>query len=249
MVGRASSVFLAISKDGEKVVAGLHLIGHMKRNFLEEFPFLFAQRSLVSLLLEILSPFSISSCRPVTCKGNSRKARRTVMSPAGVHVSDFSSLWEWMVVFLDITLGMYCQSARFLCWPNFYLFYSYLIPQGTKEAPSQHFVHKYSSSTPQRRYKRHPDPIHSRLWSVQDRRNAERVRMSRWIAYRFWIMVLNWDRRRLWIQATKKRKTKPGKKVPPWILRESQAFERYSFQFVHVSPLIRNFCKVPLLLL
>jgi hypothetical protein len=36
-----------------------------------------------------------------------REKRRSVTRPAGVHISDFSSLWELMVAFLDITLGVY----------------------------------------------------------------------------------------------------------------------------------------------
>ena len=35
-----------------------------------------------------------------------RVKRRVVTSPAGVHISDFSSLWELMVSFLDIVIGM-----------------------------------------------------------------------------------------------------------------------------------------------
>ncbi len=33
--------------------------------------------------------------------------RHSVTRPAGVHISDFSSLWELMVAFMDIALGMY----------------------------------------------------------------------------------------------------------------------------------------------
>jgi len=35
-----------------------------------------------------------------------REKRRVVMFPAGVHISDFSSLWELLVAFLDIVVGM-----------------------------------------------------------------------------------------------------------------------------------------------
>jgi len=36
-----------------------------------------------------------------------REKRRSVTCPAGVHISDFSSLWELMVAFMDVALGMY----------------------------------------------------------------------------------------------------------------------------------------------
>jgi hypothetical protein len=35
-----------------------------------------------------------------------REKRRAVMYPAGVHISDFTSLWELLVAFLDIVIGM-----------------------------------------------------------------------------------------------------------------------------------------------
>jgi hypothetical protein len=35
-----------------------------------------------------------------------REKRRVVTYPAGVHISDFSSLWELLVAFLDIVIGM-----------------------------------------------------------------------------------------------------------------------------------------------
>jgi hypothetical protein len=35
-----------------------------------------------------------------------REKRRVVMYPAGVHISDFTSLWELLVAFLDVVIGM-----------------------------------------------------------------------------------------------------------------------------------------------
>ena len=35
-----------------------------------------------------------------------REKRRVVTYPAGVHISDFTSLWELLVAFLDIVIGM-----------------------------------------------------------------------------------------------------------------------------------------------
>jgi hypothetical protein len=35
-----------------------------------------------------------------------REKRRVVTYPAGVHISDFSSLWELLVAFLDVVIGM-----------------------------------------------------------------------------------------------------------------------------------------------
>jgi Fungal protein kinase len=50
-----------------------------------------------------------------------RQKRRIVTYPAGVHISDFTSLWELMVVFLDVTVGMSCLVINSLCllWHTF----------------------------------------------------------------------------------------------------------------------------------
>jgi hypothetical protein len=44
-----------------------------------------------------ITPPSIPECR---------EKRRVVTYPAGVHISDFSSLWELMVAMLDVVVGM-----------------------------------------------------------------------------------------------------------------------------------------------
>jgi Fungal protein kinase len=46
-----------------------------------------------------------------------REKRRIVTFPAGVHISDFTSLWELMVAFLDIVIGM--EDWLLLSFPAF----------------------------------------------------------------------------------------------------------------------------------
>jgi len=48
-----------------------------------------------------------------------REKRRIVVYPAGVHISDFSCLWELMAAFMDVVIGMYFpEFFSFLIFPQ-----------------------------------------------------------------------------------------------------------------------------------
>jgi Fungal protein kinase len=49
-----------------------------------------------------------------------REKRRVVTYPAGVHISDFSSLWELMAAMLDVVIGMASSPFFFDCSSNFF---------------------------------------------------------------------------------------------------------------------------------
>ena len=49
-----------------------------------------------------------------------REKRRVVTYPAGVHISDFSSLWELMVAMLDVVVGMVHSPFLFDCFLTFF---------------------------------------------------------------------------------------------------------------------------------
>lgn len=107
-IGRSTRVFLVRLPDGRQ--------GVLKDSFIT-----IDRRTEVSILKELTIPFGpeiIDHC----ILGNTasfrqslyspakfletREKRRIVTYPAGVHISDFSSLWELMVVFLDVAVGM-----------------------------------------------------------------------------------------------------------------------------------------------
>jgi Fungal protein kinase len=109
-IGRATKVFLVRLDDNRQ--------GVLKDSFIN-----IDRRSEESVLSGLCIPFGpdiISHCtlgdtstfrttflKPAALT-ETRQKRRIVTYPAGVHISDFSSLWELMVVFLDVLVGVSC---------------------------------------------------------------------------------------------------------------------------------------------
>jgi hypothetical protein len=106
-IGRATKVFLVRLEDGRE--------GVLKDSFID-----IDRRSEESILCGLEIPFGpavVSHCTLGDTGGfrtsllnpadymETRQKRRIVTYPAGVHISNFTSLWELMVVFLDVAVG------------------------------------------------------------------------------------------------------------------------------------------------
>lgn len=107
-IGRATKVFLVRFEDGRE--------GVLKDSFID-----IDRRSEESILCDLDIPFGpavVSHCilgdtstfRTSLVKSavisKTRQKRRIVTYPAGIHISNFTSLWELMVVFLDVAVGV-----------------------------------------------------------------------------------------------------------------------------------------------
>jgi hypothetical protein len=117
LIGRATKVFLVKFPDGRE--------GVLKDSFVT------TDRSTeASILKDLTIPFGpelVNHCvfedtnffrRSLKIPAQNwevRQKRRTVTFPAGVHISEFTSLWELMVAFLDVAVGMSCLVINSLC--------------------------------------------------------------------------------------------------------------------------------------
>ena len=108
-VGHATKVFLAMAPDGSRVVikdSWVFLNRPHEATFLEGLSFPFCP-TLINHSRQRNTRTLRSLAVQLSLVKEIREKRRTVTRPAGVHISDFSSLWELMVAFLDIALGMF----------------------------------------------------------------------------------------------------------------------------------------------
>lgn len=129
LIGRVTKVFLVKFPDGRE--------GVLKDSFVT-----FDRSTEASILKDLTIPFGPELVDHCVFEDTSffrkslktppqnrevRQKRRTVMFPAGVHISEFTSLWELMVTFLDVAVSMSClviNSLR-LFWHT--LLYSYVL--------------------------------------------------------------------------------------------------------------------------
>jgi len=108
-VGRATRVFLVTMPDNSMMVLKDSWVicdRPHEATFLEGLSFPFCPTLVNHSRHGDTSTLRSLAVKPSLIK-EIREKRRTVTRPAGVHISDFSSLWELMVAFLDIALGMY----------------------------------------------------------------------------------------------------------------------------------------------
>jgi hypothetical protein len=108
MIGRATRAFLASLPDGKLVVvkdSWVTLDRPREAVFIQDLAFHSCPVLINSTVLQQTGTFRSLAVHRSNVK-EIREKRRTVIYPAGVHVSDSSSLWELMAAFLDIALGM-----------------------------------------------------------------------------------------------------------------------------------------------
>jgi hypothetical protein len=109
-IGRATKVFLVRCEDGrEGVLKDSHstVDRRSEESILKDLVIPFGPDIVDHCVLGDTDTFRKSVLTPALIL-ESREKRRTVTYPAGVHISDFSSLWELMVIFLDVSVGMPC---------------------------------------------------------------------------------------------------------------------------------------------
>jgi len=108
MIGCATGAFLASSPDGKLVIvkdSWVTIDRPQEAVFIQDLAFHSCPVLIDSIVFQNTGTFrTLAICRSHV--KDIREKRRTVIYPAGVHVSDFSSLWELMAAFLDIALGM-----------------------------------------------------------------------------------------------------------------------------------------------
>ena len=124
LIGRATRVFLVELPDGTTGVlkdSWITTDRATEANFLQGLVIPFGPQLVDHCILRKTSTFRDS---PILTSGiqECREKRRVVTSPAGVHISDFSSLWELMVAMLDIVVGM-IDSPFFLTASDFFFIY------------------------------------------------------------------------------------------------------------------------------
>ena len=109
MIGRATIVWL-VKLEGSKEYAVLKdswiTMDRLKEaEFLEELDIPFGAKLVDHHVLRNTHQFRESASKMARVLEN-REKRRVLTSPAGVHISDFSSLWELLLAFLDVVIGM-----------------------------------------------------------------------------------------------------------------------------------------------
>lgn len=110
MIGRATKVFLVELANGTLgVVKDSFIIADKRQevDFLRGLSIPFMSKLIDGCALA--NTAAIRNCVvrwPPVYVHEIREKRRIVTSPAGVPISDFANLWELMVVFLDIVIGM-----------------------------------------------------------------------------------------------------------------------------------------------
>jgi hypothetical protein len=108
LIGRATTVFLVKLPDNRY---GVLKDSWITTDRLEEAAFIqgphipFGPELVDNCILRNTHTLRGHPMRP-SPKSERREKRRIVTYPAGVHISDFTSLWELLVAFLDIVIGM-----------------------------------------------------------------------------------------------------------------------------------------------
>jgi hypothetical protein len=116
-IGRATKVFLVRLEDGRQGVlkdSFITIERHTEESILKDLTIPFGPDIVDHCILGDTGAFRQSLIRPAAIL-ETRQKRRVVTYPAGVHISDFTSLWELMVAFLDVTVGMPCLIINSPC--------------------------------------------------------------------------------------------------------------------------------------
>ena len=109
LIGRATRTFLVEFPNGRRGVLkdSWSIDGRPTESaFLQGLEIPFGPSLIAACSLRTTSPFQ--NCimhKSLPIIDECRVKRRVVTSPAGVHISNFSSLWELMVAFLDVVIG------------------------------------------------------------------------------------------------------------------------------------------------
>jgi hypothetical protein len=109
IVGRATRIYLVRAADGSEFVlkdSWMSVRRPHEATYLEGLSFPFCPTLINHSAHRNTGTLRCVAVKPTLVK-EIRERRRSVTRPAGVHISDFSSLWELMVAFMDIALGMY----------------------------------------------------------------------------------------------------------------------------------------------
>ena len=115
-IGRATRVFLVRFKDGRRGVlkdSFITIDRPTEESFFRGLTIPFGPNVIDHCILGDTAAFRKSYFRspPIL---ETRQKRRLVTYPAGVHISDFTSLWELLVAFLDVTVGMFVLFGNYL---------------------------------------------------------------------------------------------------------------------------------------
>ena len=109
LVGRATSVFL-VKLPGRKlgIVKDSWVLTSMQSEakLLDGIHCAFCPEVLGHCVLRNTASLRLSSPHQVAEMFEPREKRRVVSYPAGIHISDFSCMWELMIAFMDVAIGM-----------------------------------------------------------------------------------------------------------------------------------------------
>jgi hypothetical protein len=118
-IGRATKAFLVEIGDGRQGVlkdSFIMIDRCTEESILNGLTIPFGPDIVDHCILGDTSAFRTSLLRPAALL-ETRQKRRILTYPAGVHISDFNSLWELMVVFLDVAVGTSYLVTNSLCVP------------------------------------------------------------------------------------------------------------------------------------
>ena len=130
LIGRATKAFLVKLPDGSLGVLKDSWISSTRAdeaNFLKGLNILFGLRLIDHCVLRKTGTFQdnpINRCLKMECQ----EKWRILTYPAGIHISDFSCLWELTVALLDIVVCM-INSMFLLTFLTFDMFSSYTVPR------------------------------------------------------------------------------------------------------------------------
>lgn len=108
LIGRSTKVFLVELPDGSRGILKDSWITTdrvQEAEFLKELDIPFGPSIRASTTLRNTDDFR-TDVNSIAAINEPREKRRVVEGPAGVHISDFTSLWELTVAFLDVAIGM-----------------------------------------------------------------------------------------------------------------------------------------------
>ena len=144
-IGRATRVFLVQLPDGSKGILKDSWIPPARSpelKFLEGLAIPFGPQIIDHDILwntGTLWAYSVEALALDECQ----EKHCIIIYPAGVHITDFTSLLELMAAFMDIVIGMYNKFHDFFfCYLIQYLFHSYHLPWVTPEGSLWHFLCK-----------------------------------------------------------------------------------------------------------
>ena len=109
-IGRATKVFLVQFEDGRQGAlkdSFITIDRPTEASILENLSIPFGPDIVDHCTFDDTNTFRKSLLKPAAIH-EVRQKRRVVTYPAGVHISDFTSLWELMVAFLDVAVGTSC---------------------------------------------------------------------------------------------------------------------------------------------